>query len=134
MSLQQFNVGLYVGLEHFRFTATLIILVVSLIIRQSTLQRKNSAPKHCFKYRTNRYKHLHGTKLSLKATWPRTLSFYETQAFIIVFTRTCSWIMSTVRHIQPTSLHPVSFRHVLIIFSHPYPGHSRSYFPFRFSD
>jgi len=70
MSLQQFNVGLYVGLEHFRFTATLIILVVSLIIRQSTLQRKNSAPKHCFKYRTNRYKHPRGTKLSLKATWP----------------------------------------------------------------
>jgi len=32
-------------------------------------------------------------------------------------------------HIQSTSSHHVSFRYVSIIFSHPYPGHSRSFFP-----
>jgi hypothetical protein len=62
--------GTYDGLEHLLFTATPIILVVRLIIRQSTLQGKNSAPTPCFKYHTKRYKHLHGTKFSLKAKWP----------------------------------------------------------------
>ena len=117
MFLQQLNVGLYDGLEHL-FTAIPIILVVRLIIRQSTLQRKNSAPRPCFKYRTNRYKHIHGTKFFLKAKWPppgqELLCSLQTTNFHYHVHKDLP-IMSRAQHIQSTSSHRFFQMHFNII-------------------
>jgi len=41
-------------------------------------------------------------------------AFYETRMFIIVFKRSCHWILSWARWIQSTPLHPIYLRSIVI--------------------